>query len=149
MKISLLTLLFGFCTYIGYGQNDRYPPKSVSGSFQVDYPHSHPSHWVQSSVGWSVSFQDNDHNNGQVIAYYDMSGRHIDTHIPYENHDVPHTVRDHMHDSYGGSGHYEYTRIDHYGENHVYMTHYKHKKQYKIVYMDNDGHEREYKDMHN
>jgi hypothetical protein len=54
-----------------------------------------------------------------------------------------------MHDSYGGSGHYYYTRIDHYGKNEVYMTHYKHKKHYKTVYMDNDGHEREYEDRHN
>jgi len=124
------------------------PPKNVSQSFEREYPHSQPSQWTQSSVGWSVSFQDNDHNNGEAVAYFDGSGRHVDTHIPYDRHDVPATVRNHMHESYGGPDKYDYTRIDHAGEHDVYMTHYKHKKQYKAVYMDNDGHERDYHDNH-
>ena len=141
-------MFFGFFVFIGFSQYNHTPPNGVSQSFQKEYPQSHPSYWSQSSVGWSVSFEDNDHNNGQVTAYYDESGRHVDTHIPYDRHDVPPTVRDHMSNSYGHSNNYEYTRIDHNGENNVYMTHYKHKKHYKTVYMDNDGHERDYNDHH-
>jgi len=148
MKICLLTSIFGLLVINGFSQNNHMPPKNVSQTFYQEYPHSQPSQWSQSSVGWSVLFKDNDHNNGEVMAYFDLSGRHVDTHIPYENQDVPQTVRSHMNDQYGGN-HYDYTRIDHRGEYDVYRTQYKHKKQYKTVYMDHDGHERDYHDMHN
>ena len=148
MKESIVTLFLGFCFVFGFSQNNHLPPQNISQSFNREYPHSQPSQWTRSNVGWSVSFEDNDHNNGEVMAYFDLSGRHIDTHIPYDYHDVPATVRDHMHNSYGSSDHYEYTRIDHSGENDVYMTHYKHHNHHKTIYMDHDGHEREYHDNH-
>jgi hypothetical protein len=148
MKSSLLTLLLGFSVSIAFAQSDHMPPQNVSKSFQKEYPHSQPSQWSQSSVGWSVSFEDRDHNNGAVIAYFDGTGRHIDTHIPYENHDVPSTVRNHMHDNYGGASHYDYTRIDHEGERDVYRTQYKVKKHYTTVYLDKEGRERDYHDNH-
>ena len=124
------------------------PPKNVSQSFQKEYPHSQPSQWSQSNGGWSVSFKDKDHNNGEATAYFEASGRHVDTHIPYDSHDVPSTVKNHVHNSYGGSDSYAYTRIDRYGEKSVYKTQVKHKNQKKAIYMDNDGHEREYQDKH-
>jgi len=149
MKISLLTLFLGLSVFFGFSQSDHKPPQNVTQSFQRDYPQSQPAHWSQSSVGWSVSFEDIDHNNGEAVAYFDMAGRHVDTHTPYENHDVPPTVKNHMKVSYGGTNHYDYTRIDHYGEKDVYASHYKDKKQDKTVYMDNGGHERDYHDNHN
>jgi hypothetical protein len=92
-----------------------------------------------------VSFEDNDYNNGETTAYFDASGRHIETHIPYDYNDVPASVRNHTRDHYGASDNYDYTRIDRYGEKPVYKTQIWHKNHSrKTIYIDNDGHEREY-----
>jgi hypothetical protein len=148
MKRSLITLLLGIFVVLGFSQNNHIPPKNVSQSFQKEYPQSQPSQWNQSNGGWSASFKDNDHNNGEATAYFDASGKHLDTHIPYDNHDVPPTVKNHMHNSYGGSASDAYTRIDHSGEKSVYQTQVKHKNHDKTIYMDNGGHEKNYQDNH-
>jgi hypothetical protein len=148
MKRSLITLILGICVFLGFSQNEYNPPRNVTQSFQREYPQSQPSQWSHSSVGWSVTFEDRDHNNGEAVAHFDQSGRHVDTHIPYDEHDVPAPVRDHVRRSYTGAGDYEYTRIDRPGEQGVYMTHFKHHKRYRTVYVDHSGHERDYRDHH-
>ena len=148
MKKSLFTLILGFSIVFGFSQHDHTPPRQVTESFQKEYPRSKPANWSQSGEEWSVSFQDVDHNNGEAKAYFDQSGKHIDTHVPYDQNDVPAPVRNHTHKSYGASNQYDYTRIDRYGEKPVYQTNVKHNKKEKTVYMDNDGHERDYHDDH-
>jgi hypothetical protein len=148
MKRSLITMLLGIFVVFGFSQNNHTPPKNVSQSFQKEYPQSQPSQWNQSNDGWNVSFKDKDHNNGAATAYFGASGKHIDTHIPYDSHDVPSKVKKHMQKSYGGSDTYAYTRIDHSGEKSVYKTQVKHKNQDKTIYMDNGGHEKDYQDKH-
>ena len=148
MKIRL-TLYLLFCVIFGFSQNNHLLPNNVSQSFQREYPKSSPSDWQQTNNGgWSVSFDDNDHDNGAVMAYYNKSGRHYDTHIPYDQQDVPSPVRNHMQKHYGSQGDYEYTRIDRSGEHSVYMTHYKHMNNYKTVYINKEGHEKEYHDKY-
>ena len=141
-------MVLAFSIVFGFSQHDHTPPKQVSESFQREYPRSKPSQWSRSNDSWSVSFTDRDHDNGEATAYFDASGKHVDTHIPYEKNDVPVSVRNHTHDSYGASDQYDYTRIDHSGEKAVYRTKVKHKKQVKTIYMDSDGHERDYHDNH-
>jgi hypothetical protein len=148
MKRSLFTMLFGLGVVFGFSQQSNEPPRNVSQSFQKEYPQSHASQWNQSNTGWSVSFKDKDHNNGEATAYFDESGRHVDTHIPYDKHDVPSPVKKHMQHGYGTSDNYDYTRIDHYGEKTVYKTQFKHKNREKTIYVDNDGHEKDYQDKH-
>ncbi|HEY2650110.1 MAG TPA: hypothetical protein VGI38_13010 [Puia sp.] len=148
MKKSLFSMILVLPVVFGFAQNDHKPPKQVSESFQREYPQSKPSKWSHSNEGWSVSFQDNDHNNGEATAYFDGSGKHLDTHIPYDQKDVPASVRNHTRDSYGASDQYDYTRIDRSGEKAVYKTQVKHKKHDKTIYMDNNGHERDYQDKH-
>ena len=148
MKRSLFTMLLGFGVVFGFTQNNHTPPKNVSQSFQKEYPQSQPSQWNQSNVGWSASFKDNDHNNGEATAYFDASGKYVDTHIPYAKHDVPSPVKNHIQNNYGASGNYDYTRIDHSGEKSVYKTQVKQKNQDKTIYMDNGGHEKDYQDKH-
>ena len=144
MKRSLLTVIFGLSIVFGFTQYDHKPPKQVSESFYREYPRSKPAKWSQSKDGWSVSFQDNDHNNGEAMAYFDASGKHLETQIPYEKNDVPVSVRNHTQHSYGASDEYDYTRIERSGEKPVYKTEVKSKKHNKTIYMDNDGHEKEY-----
>jgi hypothetical protein len=150
MKKSITTMFLGFCFVVGFSQNDHTPPRNISQSFSREYPQSRAAQWSRSNNEWSVSFEDNDHNNGEVTAHFDFTGRHIDTHIPYDNQDVPPTVTNHMRNQYGPSETYEYTRIDHKGEKPVYMSHYKNDRGDKTIYMDNNGREREkqYRDKH-
>jgi hypothetical protein len=148
MKKSLFSMILGLSVVFGFGQYNHKPPKEVSESFQREYPKSKPSKWSQSNEGWNVSFQDIDHNNGESTAYFDASGKHVDTHIPYDHHDVPVSVRNHTRDNYGASDQYDYTRIDRSGEKAVYKTQVKHQKHNKTIYMDNDGHERNFHDEH-
>jgi hypothetical protein len=148
MKRSLITMILGFYVVFGYSQHNYTPPKNVSESFQKEYPKSKSSQWKQLNEGWSVSFQDKDHNNGEAMAYYETSGKHIDTHTPYDKNDVPLPVRNHAKNGYGSSDSYDYTRIDHSGEQTVYKTQVKHKNHDKTIYMDNYGHEKDYQDKH-
>jgi len=141
-------MLLGFSVVFGFTQNNHTPPKNVSQSFQKEYPKSQPSQWNQSNGGWSVTFNDNDNNNGEATANFDASGKHVDTNIPYDSHDVPSSVKNHVQSSYGASGNYNYTRIDRSGEKTVYKTQVKNKNQNKTIYMDNDGHEKDYQDKH-
>jgi hypothetical protein len=144
MKKSLLTVLLGLGVVTGFSQHYYTPPTSVSQSFQKEYPKSKATQWSKSAAGWSVSFKDKDHNNGEATAYFNASGRHIETHIPYSRHDVPAPVKKHVEQRYGSSGDYDYTRIDHYSGKTVYRTQVKHKNVNKNIYMDNDGHEKDY-----
>ncbi|HEY1870023.1 MAG TPA: hypothetical protein VGG71_03140 [Chitinophagaceae bacterium] len=149
MKTILITLLLGSSVIFGFGQYHHTPPRQVTESFQKEYPRSQPSHWSFSNNRWSVSFEDNDYNNGEMTAYFDGSGKHIENHIPYDYNDVPASVRNHARDSYGASDSYDYTRIDRYGEKPVYETQVRHKHHSKkTVYIDNDGHERDYHEYH-
>jgi hypothetical protein len=148
MKKELFTTMFGLSVFFGFSQYDHNPPRQVTESFQKEYPRSKPSQWSQSDNGWSVSFQDNDHDNGEAKAYFDKSGKYLETHIPYDQNDVPVSVRNHTRDRYGASDEYEYTRIDRHGEKAVYKTEVKNKKHNRTIYMDNDGHEKEYHDRY-
>jgi hypothetical protein len=147
MKRSLFTVLFGLAVVVGFSQHNT-PPGNVSQSFQKEYPKSQASQWSKSGTGWSVSFKDKDHNNGEATAYFDASGRQVETQIPYDKHDVPVPVKNHVQSSYGASDKYDYTRIDQSGEKTVYKTQVKNKNQNKTIYMDNDGHEKNYQEKH-
>jgi hypothetical protein len=144
MKKYLMTFLFGVVVSFGFPQSGHRPPKTVSESFQKEYPHSSPSRWTHSSTGWSVEFEDKDFDNGEVTARFDSRGRHLDTQIPYDDGDVPATVKDNLHKQYPGSDNYEYTRIDRAGDKPVYKARFKHKKKYKTAYVDQQGERRSY-----
>jgi len=148
MKRSLLTLILGLGVVAGFSQHYNTPPKNVSQSFHREYPKSHASEWSKSSSGWSVSFKDRDHDNGEATAYFNATGSYVETHIPYDKHDVPPPVKKHIQESYGSSDKYDYTRIDHYSGKTYYKTQVKHKNQSKNIYMDNDGHEKDYHDKY-
>jgi hypothetical protein len=148
MKKSLITVLCAGCFYFGFSQNDYNPPRHVRESFQKEYPQSQPGQWNHSSAGWSVNFDDRDHNNGEVTAHFDGSGRHIDTHVPYDNNDVPAPVMDHVRSRYPGSDQYDVTRIDRSGQG-VYQFRLRHQKKSRTLYLDENGQQRnDYRDRH-
>lgn len=144
MKNTLMIFLFGVIAAFAFAQSSYRPPKAVSESFLKEYPHSGSSHWSHTASGWSVEFEDRDHDDGEVTAHFDSRGRHIDTQIPYDEGDVPATVKDNLHKRYPGSGDYEYTRIDRAGEQPVYKARFKHQKSYKTTYVDEHGEQKNY-----
>jgi hypothetical protein len=144
MKRILMTISFTFLMIFVFSQEGHRPPKTVSESFQKEYPRSSPSHWTHSAKGWNVEFEDKDYDNGEVTAHFDSRGRHLDTQIPYDEGDVPSSVKDNLHKQYPGSDHYEYTRIDRAGDKPVYKARFKHRKKYRTIYVDQQGEHRNY-----
>jgi hypothetical protein len=142
MKQILMTIFLGTIAAFAFSQPGHRPPEAVRGSFQQEYPHSKPSHWTHSTSGWSVEFEDKDHDNGEVTAHFDAGGRHLDTQIPYDEGDVPAMVKDNLHKRYPGSDHYEYTRIDRAGDRPFYKARFIHKKRYRTMYVDQQGEHR-------
>ena len=139
-----MTVLFGVIAGFAFTQANHHPPKAVSESFQKEYPRSSPSNWTHSTSGWSVEFEDRDFDNGEVTAHFDTRGRHMDTQIPYDDGDVPATVKDNLRNRYPGSDNYEYTRIERAGNQPLYKARFKHNKRYKTQYLDQQGEHHDY-----
>ena len=148
MKKSLITMLCMVSAFIAFSQNKNNPPKNVQESFQKEYPQSKSTAWVHSNTGWSVNFEDRDHNNGEVTANFDGNGKHLDTQIPFDNNDVPAPVKDNVRNNYPNSANYDVTRIDRSGENSVYQVNLKDKKSNKTIYMDEKGQKKDYTSKH-
>ncbi|HLY70754.1 MAG TPA: hypothetical protein VKR53_13570 [Puia sp.] len=145
MKKYLMTFLFAVMISFGFTQAGHHPPRTVSESFQKEYPHSTPSRWTHSANGWSVEFEDKDFDNGEVTARFDSRGRHLETQIPYDEKDVPATVKDNLHKRYQGSDNYEYTRIERPGDKPLYQARFKHDKKMKTTYVDQQGEQHSYR----
>ena len=148
MKKTLITVLCGMWALIGFAQSHNTPPRQVRESFQKEYPQSHPTRWNHTNNGWYADFEDRDHNYGEVTAHFNANGKYFDTHVLFENNDVPAPVRDQVHSRYPGSANYEYTRINRYDQSNVYQVKFKHHHKNKTLYVDDRGHEVQYHDRH-
>jgi hypothetical protein len=141
-------MLLGLGVFFAFSQNEHNPPDNVSKQFHKEYPQSQSANWNQSKTGWSVDFEDKDHNNGEATAHFDAGGRHMDTHVPYDNNDVPAPIAERVNKSYPGSDDLEYTRIDRPGESGTYQVNLRQHGTRKTVYMDNKGEKKNYRDKH-
>jgi hypothetical protein len=144
MKKSLITGSIMLFALFAFSQNGYNPPGNVRNSFHKQFPQSQPSQWHHSGTVWSVQFDDIDHNDGEATARFDQSGRHLDTHVVYDNNDVPSPVVTNLNKRYPGSDDYQYTRINRHGQHDVYQVHMRHHSKYKTVYVDRYGHQMEY-----
>lgn len=140
--------LGGMWMLITFAQSSHTPPRSVRESFQKEYPQSHPTRWSHTSNGWYADFDDRDHDNGEVTAHFDLNGKYFDTHVYFDNNDVPANVRDRVHSRYPDSENNEYTRIHRYDQSNVYEVKVRHHHKSRIVYLDDRGHEVQYHDKH-
>src|ERR1022692_1859260 len=147
MKTCISTILFLLINHFAFSQVNH-PPKSVRESFQKTYPLSQPSHWDRTSGGWSVDFEDKDHDNGEATAHFSSTGRNIDTQVPYDNKDVPAPVVDNLHQKYNGSDNYAFTRIDRPGEKAVYQAQFTHQSKHKTLYVDEKGNTKDNPNRH-
>jgi hypothetical protein len=148
MKKAIITTLCGLWVLFVCAQNRYNPPKQVRESFSREYPQSQPTQWHHVNNTWSVDFDDRDHGNGEVTAHFDRTGSFLDTHIYYDNNDVPAPVRDRVHSRYPGSNNDEYTRIYRPGQGDIYQVHVRHKNRYRTFYMNDKGEQRTYQDRH-
>lgn len=144
MKYSLLTFICGFGFYMAFSQNESVPPSNVRESFVKEYPNSQSPGWTHNSQGWTVNFEDKDHNDGEVVAHFDPRGRHLDSYIPYADGDVPNPVLKRLHSRYPGAEGYEYTRIDRDGRPDLYRVQVRNHSRTHILYVDEKGRDREY-----
>src|SRR5665213_190292 len=148
MKKVILLFLGGFSVFVAFSQDRNGPPDNIRQSFQKQYPQSQPNQWKHTGGSWNVNFEDRDHDNGESTAHFDRTGRHVDTHIPYDNQDVPAPVMDRMQNRYPGSDSYAFTRIER-GDGHpVFQVHFRHRRKFRTLYVDERGRERQYQDRH-
>ncbi|MDP4217941.1 MAG: hypothetical protein Q8927_17190 [Bacteroidota bacterium] len=139
MKKLLIAGVSLLLTQFTFAQNRHEPPAPVRESFQKEYPHSQPNQWIRSSAGWSVSFEDRDNDNGFVTAHFDSRGRHMDTHVRYDNHDVPDHVVKTVQDRYPGAEGYRYVHIERPYAPDLYEIRFRHRGRYRTTYLDENG----------
>ena len=145
-NILSIVLLFVFSS--AFSQDRQMPPQRVRESFQREYPQVEPSRWHRNNDGWSADFEDRAHDNGEVTANFDIRGRHLDTHIYYDNGDVPAPIVQNLHQRYQGSDGYEVTRIDRPDHHHYYQARFRSHNKQRTIYMDDRGREQQFHDRH-
>jgi hypothetical protein len=147
--LSLLVLLPGL-SVLAQDHSDRYqqPPEPVRQSFQRQYPQAENPQWNQQYGQWNAHFNDKGpESRGEMIAHYDHEGTNIDSHIRYDQHDVPAPVNQWAHSRYR-HGHYEYTRIERPGDDGFFEVKINLGGKTHINYVDEYGHERTYDNHH-
>ena len=126
---------------------DRYHhrdvPMSVKESFHKDYPDADATHWKYVNRKWNADFHRmNEHVN--VMAYYDMKGRRIDSRMPVAENAVPSRVIHRVNDRYPEESGRHFTKIDRRGKGDLYQVKVRQHGVYKTLYLDKRGHERDY-----
>ncbi len=123
-------------------------PDQVRQNFQHDYPDARQTHWNQSNGHWHASFNDQSpRGRGEMIAHYDQDGRHLDSHIPYDDHDVPPAIMEHLQNKYR-RGHYRFERIEAPDNTGFFRVMIRLGGRNRIVFMNEQGEERPYEDRH-
>jgi hypothetical protein len=127
----------------------HHAPAAVQQSFQKDYPEARNPQWSSTNGQWHASFTDHSQNDmGEMVAHYDQNGRHVDSHIPYDRNDVPAPVIERTHRRYRGGRDYNYTRIEHPGEQPLFQVSLNLQGRHRTMYVDDNGQERKYNDHH-
>src|SRR5579859_3980550 len=91
----------------------QHAPAAIQRSFQRDYPEARDPRWNSTNGQWHADFDDHSrYDRGAMVANYDHYGHHIDSHIPYNDNDVPSAVIGRTQRNYPGGRNYTYTRIE-------------------------------------
>ncbi|HEV9037090.1 MAG TPA: hypothetical protein VGQ51_10730 [Puia sp.] len=130
-------------------RNQQQVPSNVRNSFQRDYPKAGDTRWSESGGQWHADFTDRSpKDRGEMTAHYDRHGRHIDSHIPYDDRDVPSEVRRRTEHRYPHGRDYSYTRIEHPGGQPLFQVSLNLGGAHKTTYVDDQGRPRTYHDGH-
>ncbi|HLZ86117.1 MAG TPA: hypothetical protein VKQ52_02700 [Puia sp.] len=146
--LLFLLLLSGEAVLAQHG-GDQSVPRSVQRNFQRDYPEAGDARWSSSGKEWHADFTDHSrYDRGEMVAHYDQTGRHVDSHIPYDRNDVPNPVIHHVERKYPGGSDYSYTRIERPGAQAVFQVGLSLNGRHTNKYVDDQGRERSYQDHH-
>ena len=132
-----------------YQQHQRVAPRAVQQRFHRDYPEATDTRWNYSQGRWNADFTDHSrYDRGEMVAHYDHTGRHVDSHIPYDRNDVPDPVIRHVEKRYPGSKDQYYTRIERPGSKALFQITMNFKGRHTTRYVDDEGRERTYSGVH-
>ena len=134
-----------------FAQDRHYEaPGQVQQSFQRDYPQAENPRWSQTHDQWHADFTDKSPDDrGEMVAHYDRRGRHIDSHVPYDQGDVPAEVTRRARDHYRGGRNYRYTRIERSGDQPaLFQVRVNLNGRDRTTYLDENGRTRKYEDYH-
>jgi len=127
----------------------QHVPGKIQRSFQRDYPEARDAQWGSTNGQWHAYFEDHSrYDRGEMVAYYDQYGHHIDSHIRYDYNDVPSAVVERTHRNYPGGTDYTYTRIERPVGQPLFQVELNLQNKNKRLYVDEYGHEQKYHDHH-
>jgi hypothetical protein len=142
-------LLLAFAGSLAAQGSHHHAPSAVKHAFHRDYPEAQDPQWSSSHGQWSADFNDRSpYDRGEMIAHYDQNGHHVDSHIPYDRNDVPTAVVEQTERSYPDARDYNYTRIESPGRHPVFQVSLNLHGSNKMLYVDDNGREKEYHDHH-
>jgi hypothetical protein len=150
MKETITMLFFLISSGSLFAQDRRnYAPDQVQQSFHKDYPEANNARWSRKHNQWHAQFNDKSPTDrGEMVAHYNPNGQHIDSHIPYDQNDVPSPVRENVQRKYRGARNFRFTEIEQPSENGFFQVTINLHGKDKNIYMDEQGQERKYNDHH-
>ena len=147
--LPFLFILYGQSVVAQQNRGEQHVPQAVQHNFQKQYPGAGETHWSSSGGEWHANFTDRSPSDrGEMVAHYDHSGRHLDSHIPYDRNDVPTPVVQHIKKRYPGASDHFYTRIERPGEQPIFQVSLNLNGKHTNKYVDDQGRERNYHDHH-
>ena len=107
-KILIGIFILSSTTLFAQDHRDNNAPTNIQHSFQQDYPNAQSTQWNNSNGQWHGTFKDQ--NNRNVETHYNADGQRIDTHISYNQNELPSSVKDRANKKYNTN--YISTRIE-------------------------------------
>jgi hypothetical protein len=149
--LNVMFLVF-FVLVVGsevIAQDNRHVPAEVQRSFHKDYPEASDPKWSCTNGQWHAAFNDHSQSDrGEMVANYDRSGHHIDSHIPYDQDDTPPPVVYRTQRNYPGASNYSYTRIERPAGNPLFRVDMNLQNKNRTLYEDENGNVQKYDDRH-
>jgi len=121
-------------------------PASVQQSFHKDNPNTNDVRWSQTNHEWHANYMDNNKRN--VDAYYDRDGVRKTTYRALDRTEVPRDLHNNITKMYGSNGNYTAARIERPNQQSLFEIKIHSGKNYRTVYMDEQGRKRPYNDRH-
>ena len=116
-------------------------PRAVRDRFKKDYPRVAKMQWERVNGRWNASFNK---EGNDMMACYEVNGRHIDSRIPVSQTVVPDPVIHHLRTVYPGEMAHSFTKIDRPHKRDLYKVNITQRGAPRTIYMDSHGHEQYY-----
>ena len=127
---------------------NRDVPQSVQRSFQRDNPNYNNVQWSKSGNQWHATYPDRNYNDRNSEIYYNRNGRMVDRHIQWNQNEIPQNVRQNIYSRYHVNNGYNVYRIERPNSQPLFQVRLNIGGQNRDVYMDQNGREVRYRDIH-